>query len=233
MQHNNPANTNRLIAVAQTTACPDEREQAVLALWQIHGDRLTGIMAKTSYRISSDFSCNGYSSQERQRNLAGNAFMVFQSAVMAFDSKAGVPFAAYIAQKGNWHIMDEKRSNSIRSKYERSVDFSMEGVAAGSNPDEARNLALLREAIACEPDFEDEIDSSERLAAIYKLTEVDLKLRRYFVVSLQLVNEGIEYSDAEVARRLGCSRANVGLYKKKLLRLIRENGLLDGYRPRA
>jgi len=64
------------------------------------------------YRISSDFSCNGYSSQERQRNLAGNAFMVFQSAVMAFDPKAGVPFAAYIAQKGNWHIMDEKCGHS-------------------------------------------------------------------------------------------------------------------------
>lgn len=233
MQHNNLAETNRLIAVAQSPSSAEEREQAVFDLWQIHGDRLTGIMAKTSYLISSDFSCNEYSTQERQRNLAGRAFEIFQCAVMAFDPKAGVPFAAYIAQKGNWHIMDEKRCNSIRNKYERSVDFSVETMAAGSNPDETRNLSLLRKAITCKPDFEDEIDGNDRIAAIYKLTEPYPKLHRYFTICRQLANEGIEYSDAEVARRLGYTRANVGLYKKELRKLAWENGLLDGYRPAA
>lgn len=233
MQHNNHAEIIRLIAVAQNATCAEEREQAVFALWQIHGDRLTGIMAKTSYHISSDFSCNGYSPKERQQNLAGDAFMVFQNAVMAFDPDAGVPFAAYIAQRGNWCIKGEKRENAIRGKYEKSVDFSLECLSSSEEPGEDSDLRLLRKATACKPDFVEDIHNNERIQKIYQAAEQSPKLQRYFGTCIELTKGGYEYSDAEVARRLGCTRANVGLYKKALNRLARENGLLDDSYPPA
>ena len=233
MQHNNNTETTRLIAVAQTAARAEEREQAIFDLWQIHGDRLAGIMAKTSYHISSDFSCNGYSPKERQRNLAGDAFTVLHDAILAFDLDAGVPFAAYIAQKGNWRIMEEKRQNSIRSKYEKLVDFSLESLSASEKPGEDRDLRLLRKAISCKPDFEEEILNDDRIQRIYRATKQNPKLHKYFDTSIKLTKEGYEYSDAEVARRLGCTRANVGLYKKSLNRLVKEKGLLDDSYPPA
>lgn len=232
MQHNN-AETNRLIAAAQTANCAEEREQAVFDLWQIHGDRLAGIMAKTSYHISSDFSCKGCSPKERQRNLAGDAFTVLHNAVMSFDPDEGVPFAAYIAQRGNWRVMAEKRDNSIRAKYEKLVDFSLENHSSSEEPGENSDLKLLRQATTCGPDFEEETQKKDRIHKIYQATEQNPKLQRYFVTSRELVNEGYEYSDAEVARRLGCTRANVGLYKKALNRLVREKGLLDDSYPPA
>ena len=222
MQHNNHAETIRLIAVAQTAARAEEREQAVFDLWKIHGDRLTGIMAKTSYRISSDFSYNGYSPKERQQSLAGDAFMVLHSAVMTFDLDAGVPFAAYIAQKGNWHILDEKRRNAIRNKYERPVDFSLESLSSSEEPLEDSDLRLLRKATTCKPDFVEDIHKENRIRKICKATEQTPKLHKYFGTCMELAEDGYEYSDAEVARRMGCSRANVGLYRKALNRLIKE-----------
>ena len=226
MQHNNHVETDRLIAVAQTAVRAEERDQAMFDLWKIHGDRLTGTMAKTSYRIGSDFSYNGYSPKERQRNLAGDAFMVLHGAVMDFDLDAGVPFAAYIAKKGNWHVQGEKRSNSIRAKYERPVDFSLEILSSSEEPGEDRDLRLLRKATACRPDFVENIHNDDRIRKIYQATEQNPKLHKYFVTCVELVKDGYEYSDAEVARRMGCSRANVGLYKKALKRLAGEKGLL-------
>ena len=233
MQHNNLTETDRLIAVAQTAVRAEEREQAVFDLWKIHGDRLAGTMAKTSYRISSDFSYNGYSPKERQRNLAGDAFMVLHNAIMTFDLDAGVPFAAYIAKKGNWHIMEEKRKNSIRAKYEKLVDFSLESISSSEKPDEDGDLKLLRKATSCKPDFVENIHNDDRIRKIYQATEQAPKLRKYFDTCVELVEDGYEYSDAEVARRMGCTRANVGLYKKSLNRLAREKGLLDDSYPPA
>ncbi len=226
MQHNNHAETDRLIAVAQTATRAEERKQAVLDLWKIHGDRLTGIMAKTSYRISSDFSYNGYSPKERQQSLAGDAFMVLHSAVMTFDLDAGVPFAAYIAQKGNWHILDEKRRNAIRNKYERSVDFNLECLSSSEDSGEDSDLRVLRKATTYRPDFVEAICKDDHIRKIYQATEQNPKLHKYFKTCMELVEDGHEYSDAEVARRMGCSRANVGLYKKALKRLAGEKGLL-------
>ena len=146
---------------------------------------------------------------------------------------AGVPFAAYIAQRGNWCIKGEKRENAIRGKYEKSVDFSLECLSSSEEPGEDSDLRLLRKATACKPDFVEDIHNNERIQKIYQAAEQSPKLQRYFGTCIELTKGGYEYSDAEVARRLGCTRANVGLYKKALNRLARENGLLDDSYPPA
>jgi len=218
MQHNNTAaHTNRLIAVAKEAVNAVDRDRAMYELWEIHGDRLVGSMAKTSYKIDSDFGYRGYTPQERRDNQAGNAYFVFHEAVMEFDASKRVPFAAYIAQKGNWRVADEKRENARHSMHEECVDFSQE------NGEIADTSAMP---------FDEEILWKDSVRSIYRATEQDSRLHRYFGTCMELLDDGSDYSDAEIARRMGCTRANVGVYKKKLIRLITEEGLLEDIVPR-
>ena len=232
MQRKTPAlSTNRLIAVAQTAANADDREQAMLDLWEIHGARLVGIMAKTSYRLDSDFSYRGCTLKERQANLAGDAFFVFHKVVLEFDLDAGVPFEAYIAMKGNWCVSTEKRENSKRGKREICYDFDRIPTN-GRTPEEEDDAKTIRRALARKGGFEKACIDRDSIDAIYHATESVPKLHRYVGVCRELSREDYDYSDAEVARRMGCTRANVGLYKKELVRMMEEDRRLADICPR-
>lgn len=232
MQRKTPAlSTNRLIAVAQTASNADDREQAMLDLWEIHGARLVGIMAKTSYRLDSDFSYRGCTLKERQANLAGDAFFVFHKVVQEFDLNAGVPFEAYIAMKGNWRVSTEKRENSKRGKHEVCYDF--ERIPSnGRTPEEDEDYKTIRRALACNGGFEKTCMDKDALDAVYRVTDSVPRLHKYVGVCRELCREDFDYSDAEVARRLGCTRANVGLYKKELVRMMEEDRRLADICPR-
>ena len=213
--------TNRLIAAAQTAVNADVRERAMRELWEIHGPRLVGVMAKTSYRTDSDFDYRGLNHDGRCDRLTDNAYFVFHDAVMAFDVTEGVPFAAYIAQKGNWRVADEKRENSKRSAREYSVDFSLECISCSDIPGEIENLNALRRVNTYKAGFDEECFNNDVMHCIGKATEPNPRLHRYWETCLELMHEGYEYSDAEVARRLGCTRANVGVYKKNLVNMLK------------
>ena len=232
MQHNtHAANTNRLVAIAQTASNADDREQAMLDLWAIHGARLVGIMAKTSYRIDSDFSLRGSTLGDRQANLAGDAFFLFHKVFLEFDLYAGVPFEAYIAKKGNWHVADEKRENSKRGKREICYDFDRVP-SNGRTPEEDDDVKSIRKALACKGGFEKACIDKDSIDAIYRATESVPKLHRYVGVCRELSREDYDYSDAEVARRMGCTRANVGHYKKELVRMMQEDSRFADICPR-
>lgn len=234
MQYNaSPANTNRLIAIAQTAANADDRNPALHELWRIHGNRLVCVMAKKSCQIDSDFGYRGCSFKERQDNLMGDAYLVFCEAVMSFDSSKGVPFAAYVAQKGNWHIADEKRENSKRGGMEKCVDFTVENLSACDESDNAADLAIIRKALKCNAGFDDEIYWKKMLFCIYQATEQNFRLHKYFGFCLELLSEDADYSDAEIARRMGCTRANVGVYKKALIRMMKEDWRFENVCPRT
>ena len=205
----------RLIAVAQKTPCAEVRAEAMKVLWDWCGAPLVGSMAKTSYELDSDFSYRGYSPAERQRNMMGNAFFVFYNCVMTFDEGMGVPFAAYAAQKGNWRVADEKRVNSKRAKYEVITDFSK--LDAESK--------LVRRATVSKEDFEKEIMDKDMVRSIRKSLGQDARLGKYFDACQELCEDDLEYSDAEVARRMGCTRANVGLCRKALAKKVKDSGL--------
>lgn len=232
MQRKNPnLSTDRLVAVAQTASNADDREQAMLDLWEIHGTRLVGIMAKTSYRLDSDFSYRGCTLKERQANLAGDAFFVFHKVVLEFDLDAGVPFEAYIAKKGNWHVADEKRENSKRGRHEICYDFDRVP-SNGRTPEEEDDVRSIHRGLACKGGFEKTCIDRDSIDAIYRATESVPKLHRYVGVCRELYREDYDYSDAEVARRMGCTRANVGLYKKELVRMMEEDRRLADICPR-
>lgn len=207
MQHNT-VDICRLISVAQKTSCARFRASVMKVLWDICGAPLVGSMAKTSYELDSDFSYRGCSPAERQRKMMGEAYFVFCDCVMTFDAEMGVPFAAYVAQKGNWHVADEKRENSRRSKVEVITDVPAESGAV------------------CKPEFVKDIYHKDKAQAIRMALVQEAKLGRYFDVCLKLCESDQDYSDAEIARRMGCTRANVGVYRKAFVKKIKDLGLL-------
>ncbi len=229
---NHNLSTDRLIAVAQTAANADDRELAMLELWDIHGARLAGIMAKTSYQLDSDFSYRACSPQERRANLGGDAFFVFHKVVLEFDLDAGVPFEAYLALKGNWCIGTEKRVNSKRGKHEVCYDFDRIP-SKGRTPEEDEDYKTIRRAFARNGGFDKTCMDRDALDTVYRVTESVPKLHKYVGVCQELCREDFDYTDAEVARRLGCTRANVGVYKKQLVRLMEEDPRLRDICPRT
>ena len=227
MKHTNPTTAiNSLIAAAQTAANEVDRDKAINELWDICGDSIVGIMAGKSYQMDSDFSLRGSTPKERKDNLLGDAYFIFYNAVATFNPDLGVPFIAYTTQKSSWFLATEKRNNAKRSDREKCVDFSMEGGrSCEENSETSRMLAILKN-LASNDSFESDCDWEDAIGLVYRTIKHAPKLYEYFTASLDLCKEGEEYSDAEVARHMGCTRASVGLYRKALVRTMKENGLL-------
>ena len=227
MKHTNPTTAiNNLIMAAQTAANEVDRDKAINELWELCGDSIIGIMAGKSYQMDSDFSLRGSSPKDRKDNLLGDAYFIFYNAVATFNLDLGVPFIAYTTQKSSWFLATEKRNNSKRSDREKCVDFSMEsGRSIKDDSETARMLAILK-TLASSDSFESDCDWQDAVELVYRTIKHAPKLYEYFTASLDLCKEGDEYSDAEVARHMGCTRASVGLYRKALIRTMKENGLL-------
>ena len=226
---NNNAAINNLITIAQTATNEALRNKAINELWDICGDQIAGIMAGKSYQIDSDFSLKGMSPKERQDYLLGNAYYLFYNAVTTFNPALGVPFIAYTTQKSSWFLADEKRNNSKRSKREENVDFSMEccpGIEMA--PEMSRMMEIFKE-IAHTDHFENDCYWEDALQLVCKAIKSSPRLCDYLSASLELCKEGEDYSDAEVARRMGRTRANVGQHRKALIHLMEENGLLKEF----
>ena len=209
--HQTTTDTNRLIAIAQTASTAEERKSACHTLWGIYGDLFVGVVAKVSYLINSDFSLQGYSPRERQQNLMTDAYFVFDKAVHDFDASRGVPFGAYIANMGKWRMADSKRKNSNRSQHEVYVDFMQEC------------------RVPSKPTFVEDIFRRDALQKIRKALQPNPRLARYFDTCLEVYADDMEYSDAEVARRMGYTRVSVGQFRKALASALKERGLYNDF----
>ena len=217
---------NNLITVAQTAVNEDVRNKAIHELWDICGDRIAGIMAGKSYKMDSDFSLNSYSPKERQDNLLGDAYLLFYNAVTTFNPNLGVPFIAYTTQKSSWFLATEKRKNSKRSHREESVDFSLECSLNTENTPEMTHMMEILKGISHEDHFENDSYWEDAAQLVRRTIKHSPKLDKYFTACLKQSETGDDYSDAEIARIMGCTRACVGQYRKALIRMMEENGLL-------
>lgn len=231
MKHTNiPTNViNNLIMVAQTASNEDVRSKAINELWDICGNKIAGIMAGKSFQMDSDFSLKGYSPKERQDSLLGNAYYLFYNAVATFNPALGIPFIAYTTQKSCWFLATEKRNNTKRSNREESVDFSLECCSnTESTPETTRMMEILK-GITHEDHFESDSYWKDAAQLIRRTIKDSPKLDKYFTVCLKLSEAGDDYSDAEIARKMGCTRACVGQYRKALIRTMKENGLQEEF----
>ena len=135
-------NINSLIVAIQNAATGLDRSRNLLRLWKIVEVTIMDLMVGKSYRINSDFDMRGYSIKERQRNLAGDAYLAFFMATMDFDRGLGVPFLAYIAQKVCWKLAADKRDNAKRDNRIK-ISSKMQANASEEFAEEDAFAALL------------------------------------------------------------------------------------------
>lgn len=227
MRHNNiPASAtqiNNLIALAQTAPNEEIRSKAINTLWDYFGKLFVAVLAKKSYQVNSDFFISGCTPTERQEYLMGDAFIVFYEVVMNFDLNRKVPFAAFISKKSDWVSLDEKRRNAKRTNREKpesylqkqeSETFSHSIDNCDTNP-----FTGNRNIQECESENEEIMEHIRSCIGVN-----DSKLLHKFDAMYEVSCEG-DYSDADAGRALGCTRANVGVAKKKMHQLLVDNGL--------
>lgn len=144
----------------------------------------------------------------RRKNQFGKAFLVFRNAVLTFDPGLGVPFLAYVAQKANWALASERRNK---------IKLESREIPCDDIPERFQD----RENV----DVEAECFRKDAILAIKRVANTERRLAAYFNACQEVCEAGFDCSDAEVARHMGCTRASIGLYRKKLVRLLAERGL--------
>ncbi len=223
----NTANLNDIVKAIQNATNEDIRAKTMSELWELCGTRIANLMTGKSYVIDSDFSLWNCPPSERRESLIGDAFFVFHDAVMKFDVTLGIPFMAYITQMISWNLASAKRKNAKHTKREKCTDFSLEcnPCNEGDSYEEFDMINTLRN-IQSEDDFEEDCYRRDGITAIRQILEGFPKLQDYFNVTQEICNDGDTYCDAEAARRLGCTRANIGQLRKRLMQLLIENGLV-------
>ena len=219
-----------LVRIAQSAKTKEERDFAILKLWDIHGPMVAGIDNRNSYKEDADWDLRGLSPIERRQRILSNTFMMFRRAVMNYDTHTKVPFMAYVASNSKFQQKTEKRNNAKRTNREVPVDFSgnFSKEKYGNDPQTLHDLAILKEAnqAPCQEieniEIRDTIEGIERF-----LKKNSPKLLPYFRASYELCQEYGDYKDVYVTDELDCTRANIGQLRKKLERLLRENGLYE------
>jgi hypothetical protein len=222
--------TLNLIRIAQGAETKNKRNHAVLKLWDIHGPKVMGITNSYSIKEDADWDLRGLSHADRQKQIMSNTFMMFHRAVMNYDTHTKVPFMAYVANTSKFQQKTEKRNNAKRTGREVVIDFSgnTREDKYGDNPQMIRDLAILREADCTECQEIEAIEARDTIDGIERfLKKNSPKLLTYFRTSYEFCQEYGDCRDIDVAVKLGCTRANVGVLRKKLENLLREAGLYE------
>jgi hypothetical protein len=214
MRHNNtPAaatQINNLIALAQSAPNEDARASAIGQMWEQYGDKIVGIAAKQSYTMDSDFGYHGYSVAERRSAVMSETFEVFRKTALEFDATLGVPFMAHAANKVKWQLQTNKRENAKKTDREVSLDY----IENCSAPNDMEANVYLKDAIA----------------AIKRSLASNPTLLRYFDTLLEISLDGLNPTDAEAARYMGCTRATTNNYHKQLLEHLDDYNLVEDCR---
>ena len=201
---------NKIIVQVRGARSGAARAEAIGKLWGIVGKTVVDSVVANSFRLNSDFSLQGSSPQERRAKLLGDAYLVFHKAAMNFEPGFNVPFLAYVSQRTKWNLENDKRNNSKLDARESIFE---------------ENYDELASELTGDTDIEGDCFRNDAIMTIERIASREKKLATYFSACREVCAAGLNCSDAEVARYLGCTRACTGLYRKKLVRLLAENGL--------
>lgn len=224
---------NTLVNIAKYNYSEEVRLNATHILWEVCGDYIVRVIVKNSIKVDSNHSYHGMSFEGRCRELLGESYELFLKWLGEFDPSQEVPFLAFISKKSEWQMRDEKRKNSRRSKWgavvtpyscndtsEYVVDELYSGSACFANCDENPFTHKKNS-------FESEIERKDMIKSLRRALSENSKLLELFDAMREVNDENNKCSDAKVAEKLGCTRANVGLLHKKLRIFLGKMGLDD------
>lgn len=235
MKRNNLQATQiaNLVTLAKYGANADVRQQAANTLWTLCGEQIANVMLKNSYKYDSDREYRDMTPEKRQDTIFNKAYIAFREWVDSFDPSLGVPFLAYTSQKSGWLMQDDKRKNSRRCK---RVDVFDPNGEADDDEKGCSSKPKSVEDSAVNP-FTGEVNSFERqmewedlVDKIRGVCQKKPKMLRFFDAMLQVIDEGDDCTDAKVAKKMGCTRANTGVQHKKFLQFMHDEGMEREFR---
>jgi len=206
-----------LVTLAQKGPTAPLRRKATDALWELCGDSILVTTTKNSITVDADHDLHGKTFDERQNHLAGDIYTkLFCKCVHDFDGSMGVPFLAFCNQRSKWFAMDMKRKNAIRcatvqlpTTEANGEIFENTATSAFSDQEASFDLAIERKL---------------QIEAFRKALKHEPKKLQLFDAMFD-VCKSHNYTDAETAKKLHCSRANVGQIRKQLRDFLAKNGL--------
>lgn len=228
-----------LIDLAQHNKNGKESSEAINKLWDIFGDKVTGITIKKSFSHDSDHSMHGMSVYERRNHLQEQAFDTFRNAVLAYDASTNVPFMAYVSKKINWQQLDFKRKNAKHTHNEKATDFSIEGGSSISmdDPKNAEMLETMNHIDLESPmasrfveDFEKQAYLDDMVHVLFGKLQNEKKLLEFATTYYEVCQEEDKDTDAEVAKRMGCTRSYASQLHKKLIAFLSNTDFADDCR---
>lgn len=226
---NNQDLTLALIYAAQNAKTSQARSRAILRLWEILGQQVMGISNKNSCKIDANWDLHGLSLTDRQREIMTDTFMMFQKAVLRYDPTLNDSFIAYVSMSSKYQQQTEKRENAKRGSREILVDFNAKPSKDrdGEEPHAIRDMAALNRCIyRGRPDTI--IDARDAIDTIEWVLESKYpKLLPVFHAICEVCQSYDVYKDVYVAAELGCTRANAGILRKKLAKVLKDEGLKE------
>jgi hypothetical protein len=205
---------NMLAMQAQNTKDEEYRAEALEELWGIIGNTIVHSMMKLS--------------QKPREKVLGESFLLFRKAALNFDPSLGVPLLAYVIQESKWGFASAYRKEQKHRKREplegAFYDDPEEGTVENSHKSvypESINPGFYHYG----QDVDGNCFRKNAILQIERIASKDKKLAAYFSACQKACSHGLACSDAEVARYMGRTRACTGMYRKKLIRLLADNGL--------
>ena len=229
---NNQNITLALIYAAKNAKTRQARSRAILRLWEIYGQEVMAISNKNSCKIDANWDLHGLSLSNRQKEIMSDTFTMFQKAVLRYDPTLNDSFMAYVAMNSKYQQQTEKRENAKRGEKEVLVDFnakpSKDGY--GEEPQAIRDMAALNKCIyRGRPDTI--VDARDAINAIERFLEKNQpKLLSFFRTLYEVCQAHDKPKDVYVAAELDCTRANAGILRKKLAKVLKDAGLEEELR---
>ena len=223
---NNQDLTLALIYAAQNAKTSLARFRAILRLWEIYGQQVMGISDKNSRKVDANWDLHGLNHPDRLKEIMSDTFTMFRKAVLRYDPTLNDSFMAYVSTNSKYQQLTEKRENAKRGNREVLVDFSAKPSKDeyGEEPHAIRDMAALRKCIyRGRPDTI--VDARDAINAIERFLEKNQpKLLPFFRAFREVCQAHDVYRDVDVAAELGCTRANVGILRKKLAKVLVDAG---------
>lgn len=212
-QNNGVRSTQGIVSMlakqVQDSTNEEYRADALEELWGIIGNTIVHSMVKIS--------------KKPREKVLGDAFLFFRKAVMNFDPSLGVPLLAYVIQESNWNYATANRKERKHRDREKLDDASQD--EEEDNPFMKSPRTERTDFYRYGQDIEGDCFRKNAILQIEQIASRDKKLADYFSACQKACSHGLNCSDAEVARYMGRTRACTGMYRKKLIRLLADNGL--------
>ena len=101
--------------------------------------------------------------------------------------------------------------------------------APGKDPCENPDVRTLFRATKYKPSFVEDIFRRDALQKIRAALKPTPKLAWYFETCLKVYSDDMDYSDAEVARRMDYTRATIGLIRKAMVNTLKARHLYNDF----